>query len=172
MIKNRLFCKDMKVRMIPEEFTFFERSGKLDSDRTYTPEIPYFSWKDELGKTHFSADFKGQWIMIILFSLKCTHCRKLIDFLTSRSKNLPSDLIILCSGRNHKINELKRYFKDHNLPFIYMIEDPEAFIYSMFAQKGIPRIFLYDRNGHLRFQTRGFNQEEMVQLMSIIGRLN
>jgi thioredoxin-related protein len=139
-----------------------------DPDSLDPQDIPVFKWRDEQENIRTTAEFEGYRIMVILFSIKCTHCRKMFDSLDKGLGCIPDDLSILCIGRYFNTEELKPYFRGYQLTYKHVIEDPDARIYSLFAKKGVPRIFLYDKNGRLVFRMRGYHEMDIRKIIGII----
>ena len=49
--------------------------------------------------------------------------------------------------------------------------DPDRSIYSQFAQKKVPRNYLFNKEGQLVYQTRGFDLDQLSTLGKILKDL-
>jgi hypothetical protein len=73
-------------------------------------------------------------------------------------------------GREHSKNEVKE-FRDKGNYLVPFAADPDRSIYSQFAQKKVPRNYLFDKNGQLVYQTRGFDLDQLSTLGKILRDL-
>jgi peroxiredoxin len=130
--------------------------------------IPDFTWVDEYGKTFSSEILKGKSTLIILFSDDCRHCRDNFAFLEKNlfQKNL-SGLNIMAIGRGCDYVQLDDYLGKYPLS-IRLTADPEKKIYSKFAEKAVPRIYLFNPEGILLLSIRGFRPVEIEIILKII----
>ena len=76
-------------------------------------------------------------------------------------------VIIIAIGRNHSKDEIIdiQRNKGWSLP---LAADPDRAIYNLFAEKKVPRTYLFNTTGKLVYQVRGFNREEYSVLMEIL----
>jgi peroxiredoxin len=59
-------------------------------------------------------------------------------------------------------------FKEKSGYTFNIVPDPERKIYSLFAERYIPRNFVLDRKGRVIYQATGFNDEEFTKLKQVI----
>jgi peroxiredoxin len=130
--------------------------------------IPDFHWKDETGQELLSGKLLGKYTLIVFFAADCRHCRDNFEYL---EKNLfktgSSNLNIMAFGRECNVYQLESYQKKYSLS-IMLYADPEKEIYSKFAEKAIPRIYLFDTNGKLLKSIRGFRIDEINEMIGIL----
>jgi hypothetical protein len=73
-------------------------------------------------------------------------------------------------GREHSIKEVME-FRDQGNYLVPFAADPDRSIYNQFAQKKVPRNYLFDRDGQLVYQTRGFDLDQLSTLGKILKDL-
>jgi len=114
----------------------------------------------------------GKIVLVHFFILGCPHCRRSLDHLELMQESLHDNpgFLMVSVGRGHAAEELKDIAeKDHSC--IRIIPDPDEKIYKAFAEKKVPRIYLFDKDGKLLQQVRGFNDAEMHEIFSNISVL-
>ena len=108
-------------------------------------------------------------ILLNFFIVPCKHCKKMLEYI---QENIWADFqesggSFVSVGREHSKDEVKKFRDDGNylVPFA---ADPDRTIYSQFAQKKVPRNYLFDTEGKLVYQTRGFDLDQMDTLGKIL----
>ena len=78
---------------------------------------------------------------------------------------------LLIVGRGHTPEEISDFRNSGNyiLPFA---ADPERLNYDKFAEKKVPRNYLFDSQERLVYQTRGFDLDQMSTLRMVMQDLN
>jgi peroxiredoxin len=76
---------------------------------------------------------------------------------------------MLVIGREHTDEDLKKYNERKNFTFP-LYPDPKREVYSMFAEKTIPRAYLFDKQGKLIYASIGYTAEEFQKLMETIEK--
>ena len=130
--------------------------------------IPLFTWKDESGNTISSEFLKGKPVLIILFTAACRHCKGNFDYL---EKNLFSKFSlsfnIIAVGRECNSDQINLYQSNFK-PGIILVPDPERKIYSKFAERAVPRNYLFDASGRLVISVRGFKPLELDRIVHLL----
>jgi hypothetical protein len=112
---------------------------------------------------------KGRIILLNFFIIPCKHCKHMLEYLQEEvwPGFQESRRLLLAVGREHTPEEIKKFRDEGNyiLPFA---ADPERTNYDKFAEKKVPRNYLFDSYGRLVYQTRGFDLDQMSTLMSVL----
>jgi len=109
--------------------------------------------------------------IINFFIGQCPHCSKTIQFIEDHIwKILESRIKIISICRNHTQDEVAELQRDKGWN-ITLAADPDRSIYDLFAEKKVPRTYLFNAEGELVYQVRGYNEEEYLELMGIILEL-
>jgi len=141
----------------------------LSTILTVGKKMPSFVYTTPDGVEKSSDDLKGKVILINFFATWCGPCIKELPYLQEKVYETIQDqeFVLLCLGREHNAEELNVFAeqKKLNLPFY---PDPDRKIYSLFAEKFIPRNFLINREGTVIFEGTGFEKNEFDSMVKLI----
>ena len=133
-------------------------------------QVPEFSFITLENDTININDLKGKMVFINFFATSCPICIKELPFIesdiwTKYKDNENFELIVF--GREHVAEEMITFKEKNEYPF-NIVPDPGRKIYSLFAEKYIPRNIIIDRNGIIIYQATGFNDDEFAKLKETI----
>lgn len=116
------------------------------------------------------ADLKGKVVLVSLFATWCGPCQK--ELAEVQSTLWPKykdnkDFVMLVIGREHTDEQLQKYNERKKFTFP-LYPDPKREVFSLFAEKSIPRAYLFDKDGKLVYASVGYTEEEFQKLMSTI----
>jgi hypothetical protein len=116
---------------------------------------------------------KGHVILLNFFIIPCNHCKHMLEYLQEElwPEFQENARILLAIGRGHSPEEL-RIFRDEGNYILPFAADPERFNYDKFAEKKVPRNYLFDSYGRLVYQTRGFDLDQMSTLRYVMQDLS
>ena len=130
--------------------------------------------KFELNSTVYGdvkpADLKGKVVLVSLFATWCGPCQK--ELAEVQSTLWPKykdnkDFVMLVIGREHTDEQLQKY--NERKKFTFPLDpDPKREVFSLFAEKSIPRAYLFDKSGKLIYSSVGYTEEEFKKLMETI----
>ena len=116
------------------------------------------------------ADLKGKVVLVSLFATWCGPCQKELADVQStlwpRYKD-NKDFVMLVVGREHTDEDLQKYNERKKFTFP-LYPDPKREVFSLFAEKSIPRAYLFDKSGKLIYSSVGYTEEEFKKLMETI----
>ena len=117
-----------------------------------------------------SADLKGKVVLVSLFATWCGPCQK--ELADVQSTLWPKykdnkDFVMLAIGREHTDEDLQKYNERKKFTFP-LYPDPKREVFSLFAEKSIPRAYLFDKSGKLVYSSIGYTAEEFQKLMETI----
>lgn len=131
--------------------------GEEEEDLLYVTKVnvgdklPDFSVTTLDGKTVSTSSLLAQDkdVMIVFFSTTCKDCQLQMPEIEALTHS-NSDVVCLCIGRNQSFDDVETYWQANHftLPCAPQTDDH---IYKQFAESGIPRIYLSDRNGIIYF---------------------
>lgn len=157
-VTNPIAIMEYRRMNSSDEYSYLKTGEKL----------PEFEWKDESGTSFSSMDFCGKPLLLILFAADCRHCRENFAYLEKNlyTKDI-SSVNIIAFGRECDYMQINKYRSNYNLNF-KLFTDPERIIYSKFAEKVVPRLYLFDSESRLIVSVRGFRSMEMDGIINRI----
>jgi peroxiredoxin len=111
------------------------------------------------------SNLRGKVVVLNLFAGSCGYCRAELPRLQKevweplRGKGV----VVLAIGRQHNIEELRGFQKEHGLTFLFG-EDRDRAIFDMYAKRGVPRDYVIDRDGKIAYQSVGYNHPKFMRL--------
>lgn len=124
--------------------------------------LPEFSVTNRT-ETISTDSLRGQIVLIIFFNTTCGDCQKALPAIHSLYEKYSrmESVHVLLIARGQTENDVDKYFHSlgYNLSFF---TDPDREVYSLFADKTIPRLFLADKHGKIILtQTEKVNSQEV-----------
>ena len=116
------------------------------------------------------ADLEGKVVLVSLFATWCGPCQKELAEVQSTLWPKYKDhknFKMLVIGREHTDEDLKKYNERKKFTFP-LYPDPKREVFSLFAEKSIPRAYLFDKGGKLIYSSVGYTEEEFKKLMETI----
>lgn len=114
--------------------------------------LPSFELMAINGETISSETLKGKVAFLVFFDTTCGDCRRELPFVEAVWKDLKDDssFAMWTISRGQTANTVSDYWKENafNMP-VYIDNDRKA--YSLFADMTIPRFYLADRSGTVRW---------------------
>lgn len=108
---------------------------------------------------------KGHFVLFLHFMRSCNFCHKALAFINRFivPKFSGEKLLIYGIGRDHPVEELQDFVELKKIGFP-LIQDPERVIYSHFASKTVPRVFIMDPDGYLIYSNKGYDRIEYEKM--------
>jgi len=130
---------------------------------------PVFSVISIEGVQFDIEQLRGNIVLINFFATWCRPCMvempELEKQIWQRFKG--EDFVVLAIGREHTNKELKKFKRRKRYSFP-IVPDPKRKVYSLFAEKYIPRNYLINKQGKIIYQSIGFEKSEFEELISTI----
>ena len=132
--------------------------------------LPKFELKSSVYGDVKPADLKGKVVLVSLFATWCGPCQK--ELAEVQSTLWPKykdnkDFVMLVIGREHTDEDLQKYNERKKFTFP-LYPDPKREVFSLFAEKSIPRAYLFGKDGKLIYSSVGYTAEEFQKLMKTI----
>ena len=116
------------------------------------------------------ADLKGKVVLVSLFATWCGPCQ--LELAEVQSTLWPKykdnkNFTMLVIGREHTDEQLTKYNERKKFSFP-LYPDPKREVFSKFAEKSIPRAYLFGKDGKLIYSSIGSTKEEFQHLLKAI----
>ena len=148
--------------------TLFAQAQELKTGDT----MPEFQLSSSVYGDVKPADLKGKVVLVSLFATWCGPCQK--ELAEVQSTLWPKykdnkDFVLLVIGREHTDEQLQKYNERKKFTFP-LYPDPKREVFSLFAEKTIPRAYLFGKDGKLVYSSVGYTAEEFQTLMESIAK--
>ncbi|OUS25072.1 hypothetical protein A9Q99_22765 [Gammaproteobacteria bacterium 45_16_T64] len=110
--------------------------------------------------------------VLLLFDYNCVHCVRAIQDIEDKFLGLvnESEVQFIAVGRDHDVEYLQSLKAKDNIK-IELIADPKRVIFTFFANKSVPRVYLYDKRGELKYSHVGWSDKVSDRILGEISRL-
>ncbi|MGH1339381.1 MAG: TlpA disulfide reductase family protein [Aureispira sp.] len=89
--------------------------------------------------------------LLLFFTTVCSSCQKAAPAISKQLEPLKEHLQLVAVGREHSEEELIVWAKENKLVF-HLVADPERQLFARFAKMHVPRIYLIDTDGRVKYQ--------------------
>ena len=112
--------------------------------------VPAFEAETLSGDIFDSRDFRGKPTVLVFFSTECGDCREEFPALQAFHEACGDDIVrLMLVGRDETASGIQSYWKENALT-LPACAGKGRNEYALFAYTGIPRIFIYDKDGVIR----------------------
>ena len=136
-------------------------------------DLPKFELNSSIYGSVTSADLKNKVVLVSLFATWCAPCQK--ELADIQSTLWPTykdnkDFVLLVIGREHTDADLQKYNERKKFAFP-LYPDSTRKVFSLFAEKSIPRTYLFGKNGKLVYSSVGYTADDFLKLMEKIKEI-
>jgi peroxiredoxin len=130
-------------------------------------EHPDFTLKDLSGKTWTFADLRGKVVLVNFWATWCPPCRKeMPDFETLYGRFHSQGLVVLGIS-DEEAAKVEPFIRERKVSFPVLL-DPGRKVNDLFVVQGIPKTFVYDRQGKLVAQS--IDMRTQKQFLEMLGK--
>lgn len=136
-------------------------------------DMPVFEYKTADGKTLSSEDLWGKVVLVNFYASWCGPCKKELPFVEEdlwKKYKDNEDFALLIIARQEDWDKIEEFKKSSGLDLPYH-PDPKRDIYNLFAEKYIPRNYVFDKQGRLVLFSKGYRESEFEDLKEKIKSL-
>lgn len=135
--------------------------------------IPEFTVSDGIGNSLHSENLNGKKTLLVFFSTTCPDCQRelpKIQAVWDSLKNIP-DYVIITIARSQSKEITDNYWNSEGFTMPKYL-DPDRSVFDLFANSTIPRIYIIDSKGIIRWmavETLDLQPEELINKMKSLS---
>ncbi len=111
-----------------------------------------FSLKDLSGKTWKFSDLRGKVVLVNFWATWCPPCRKEMPDLETLYQELAPRGLVILGISDEEASKVQPFIRERRVSFPILL-DPGRTVNEAFIVEGIPKSFVYDRDGKLVAQS-------------------
>jgi peroxiredoxin len=126
-----------------------------------------FTLKDLSGKTWTFSELRGKVVLVNFWATWCPPCRKEMPDLETLYGRFGSKGLVVLGISDEEANKIEPFIRERKVSFPVLL-DPGRKVNEMFVVEGIPKSFVYDREGKLVAQS--IDMRTQKQFLEMLGR--
>src|SRR6202795_89987 len=130
-------------------------------------EHPEFALKDLSGKTWTFSELRGKVVLVNFWATWCPPCRKEMPDLETLYGRFGSKGLVVLGISDEEAAKVEPFIRERKVSFPVLL-DPGRKVNEMFAVEGIPKSFVYDREGKLVAQS--IDMRTQKQFLEMLGK--
>jgi peroxiredoxin len=132
-------------------------------------EHPEFTLKDLSGETWTFAELRGKVVLVNFWATWCPPCRKEMPDLETLYGRFSSKGLVVLGISDEEGAKVEPFIRERKISFPVLL-DPGRKVNEMFVVEGIPKSFVYDREGKLVAQSIDMRtQKQFLEMLAKAG---
>jgi peroxiredoxin len=132
---------------------------------------PDFTLKDLNGKTVSLRDLRGKVVFLNFWATWCPPCKLEMPKMEELHKELSSrGLVILAINFQEGPQEIREFFKEHNLTFTALL-DRKSEVFGLYQAWSLPTTYLINRNGEIVGKVIGYRDWHSERARNLFHQL-
>ena len=128
-----------------------------------------FKLTDLAGKTWGLKEQKGKVVVVNFWATWCPPCRKEMPDLDELYKRFKDQGLLVLAISDEDMGKVRLFIADHKVSYPILL-DPGRRVNELFQIEGIPRTFVYDRDGKLVAQSIDMRtQKQFLEMLAQAG---
>jgi len=128
-----------------------------------------FTLKDLSGKSWTFSELRGKVVLVNFWATWCPPCRKEMPDLETLYGRFGSEGLVVLGISDEKAGKVEPFIREREVSFPVLL-DPGRKVNEMFVVEGIPKSFVYDREGKLVAQSIDMRtQKQFLQMLAKAG---
>lgn len=150
-----------------------QAQGKLEERIKVGDDMPTFALKSDVYGNVETSKLKGKVVLICFFATWCPPCQ--LELADVQSRLYPkykddANFRLIVIGREHTDEQLSAYNEKKKFSFP-LYPDPQGNAFKLFANTGIPRSYLFGKDGKLVKVSIGYTKAEFHDMMEALADL-
>jgi peroxiredoxin len=151
-----------------EDEQFRAAMARLEADDRRR-EHPEFTLKDLSGKSWSFADLRGKVVLVNFWATWCPPCRKEMPDLEALYERFGARGLVVLGISDEEAVKVEPFIRERKISFPVLL-DPGRKVNGMFVVEGIPKTFVYDRDGKLVTQSIDMRtQKQFLEMLAKAG---
>ena len=132
---------------------------------------PAFTCTTLNGKTISLSKLKGKVVLVNFFATWCGPCVREMPYLQSEvfEKIRTDDFFMIAIAREEKVDDVTEFKNTKGFTFP-MAVDTDGSVYNLFATQSIPRTFVIDKDGIVKWESGGLSRPQFQDLVNLIRK--
>jgi peroxiredoxin len=130
-------------------------------------EHPEFALKDLSGKTWTFSELRGKVVLVNFWATWCPPCRKEMPDLETLYGRFGAKGLVVLGISDEEAAKVEPFIRERKVSFPVLL-DPGRKVNEMFVVEGIPKSFVYDREGKLVAQS--IDMRTQKQFLEMLGK--
>jgi peroxiredoxin len=130
-------------------------------------EHPEFTLKDLSGKNWTFSELRGKVVLVNFWATWCPPCRKEMPDLETLYGRFGAKGFVVLGISDEEAAKVEPFIREHKVSFPVLL-DPGRKVNDAFAVEGIPKSFVYDRDGKLVAQS--IDMRTQKQFLEMLGK--
>ena len=127
----------------------------------------HWQLQDLDGKTVNLADFKGKVVILDFWATWCPPCRKEMPDLEALYERFQSRGLVILGISDEEAAKVEPFTRERKVTFPVLL-DPDRKVNDLFVVNGIPKSFVYDREG--KFVAQSIDMRTQKQFLEMLGK--
>ena len=162
---------DVSINVSPNDNAderFRAAMARLEED-DQKREHPQFTLQDLSGKTWTFAELRGKVVLVNFWATWCPPCRKEMPDLETLYERFSSKGLVVLAISDEEAAKIEPLIRERKFSFPVLL-DPGRKVNEMFVVEGIPKSFVYDREGKLVAQSIDMRtQKQFLEMLAKAG---
>ncbi|MGA7077387.1 MAG: TlpA disulfide reductase family protein [Terriglobales bacterium] len=147
---------------------FHAAMARLEADDRKR-EHPEFTLTDLAGKRWTFSELRGKVILVNFWATWCPPCRKKMPDLDALYGRFSAKGFVVLGISDEEADKVSPFIRDHKVSFPVLL-DPGRKVHEALAVEGIPKSFVYDREGKLVAQSIDMRtQKQFLEMLAKAG---
>jgi peroxiredoxin len=156
------------VQVSLDDPQFAEAMARLEADDRKR-ERPEFMLHDLAGKEWKFSDLHGKVVLVNFWATWCPPCRKEMPDLETLYERFQSKGLVVLAISDEEAAKVAPFTRERGVTFPVLL-DPGRKVHKAFIVEGIPRSFVYDREGKLVVQSIDMRtQKQFLEMLGKVG---
>jgi peroxiredoxin len=157
---------EVTVDLANDDGQFHAAMAQLEADDRKR-EHPDFTLKDLSGKSWSFADLRGKVVLVNFWATWCPPCRKEMPDLETLYGRFRSQGLVVLGISDEDAAKVEPFIRERKVSFPVLL-DPGRTVNDLFVVQGIPKTFIYDRQGKLVAQS--IDMRTQKQFLEMLGK--